>query len=111
MLGTGEDIDMTLVGVGPVFSADQLVGDDMAVVNCSYTVLKAEDGGFHVGYRISCRIRMKTSKVKDSYNYEYRDVTLNGSVICQPAKPVTLLRNGEKSLKLTISKADEKASE
>ena len=105
---TGSDIDLSLTGVGPKFSADQVVKDDTILI-CEYLVTETETG-YKVAYVVSARIKMATNVSANSTNFEYRDVSVSGNALCTAGRPLVLVRNGEKPLQLTISKEVEKAA-
>jgi hypothetical protein len=111
---TGDGIDLELTGTGPSFSADQVVGEEQSILSCEYVVAEAP-GGYRITYRIGMRVRVVTNTQKDSVNYEYRDVTINGSAVCAPGKPVAIVRNGGKPLEIVVSGegpvADQKPAE
>lgn len=102
---TGDEIDLQLTGVGPTFTADQMIGEENTVLSCQYGVSRAEKG-YRVSYNITVRVRIATNVVrgeKEMTNYEYRDVSLGGAVLCTPGVPVVILRNAKKPLELTLS--------
>ncbi|MCW1916716.1 hypothetical protein OJ996_24225 [Luteolibacter sp. GHJ8] len=99
---TGSGIDLELTGTGPSFSAQQVVGEDQSILSCDYQV-KESGGNYLVSYSIGMRIKVVTASHKETVNYEYRDVTINGSALCQPNKAVVLVRNSGKPLELLVS--------
>jgi hypothetical protein len=99
---TNSEIDLELTGTGPTFNAQQMVGKDESVLSCQYSVAQAE-GGYRVSYSIGMRVKVVTNIHKDTTNYEYRDVTINGSALCAAGKPVTIVRNGGKPLELVVT--------
>lgn len=102
---TGSLIDLQLTGVGPTFMADQMIGEEGSVLSCQYTVSKGEKG-YRVSYSIGVQLRLPTSVVhgeKEVTNYEYRSVSLSGSVLCTPGVPVVIVRNAKKPLQLTLA--------
>jgi hypothetical protein len=102
---TGSVIDLQLTGVGPTFMADQMIGEDGPVLTCQYTVTKDEKG-YRVAYSIGVQLRIATSVVqgeKSMTNYQYRDVSLSGTVLCSPGVPVVIVRNAKKPLQLTVA--------
>lgn len=99
---TGSGIDLELTGTGPSFSAQQVVGEDQSILSCDYQV-KESGENYLVGYSIGMRIKVVTASHKESVNYEYRDVTINGSVLCKANKAVVLVRNSGKPLELIVS--------
>lgn len=105
---TGSDIDLSLTGVGPKFSADQVVNDDI-VLSCEYLVSETETG-YKVSYVVSARIKVATQTGPNATSYEYRDVSISGSAICKAGRPLVLVRNGAKPLQLTISKESEQTA-
>ena len=103
---TGNEIDLELTGSGPTFTAQQIAGKEESVLRCEYRVRETE-GGYHVFYSVGTQIKVPTSVHKDSTNYEYRDVTIIGSVLCAAGKPVAIVRNGGKPLELVVSPVGE----
>lgn len=102
---TGSVIDLQLTGVGPQFMADQMIGEDGPVLTCQYTVSK-NDKGYRVSYSIGVQLRIATSVTqgeKQMTNYQYRDVSLSGTVLCTPGVPVVIVRNAKKPLQLTVA--------
>lgn len=102
---TGSEIDLSLAGIGPRFTADQVVGDD-TVLSCQYVVSETETG-YKVSYVVSTRIKIATQSGPNSTSFEYRDVSISGTVLCLADRPVVLVRNGPKPLQLTITKEAE----
>ena len=98
---SGNEIDLSLTGIGPVFSASQLVGAEQSHISCEYSVTQAGEA-FRVKYTISVRQKVATSVHKDTTNYEFISVTSQGTVLCQPGKPVVIVRNDAKPLQLTV---------
>jgi hypothetical protein len=101
---TGADIDLSLSGIGPRFTADQVVNDD-TMLTCQYVVSETENG-YRVSYSVGARIKVATN----STNFEYRDVSISGTVLCSADRPQVLVRNGSKPLQLTITKEAEQAA-
>jgi hypothetical protein len=102
---TGSTIDLQLTGVGPKFMADQMIGEEGSVLTCQYTVAK-EEKGYRVAYSIGVQLRVAVSVVqgeKGRTNYQYRDVSLSGTVLCSPGVPVVIVRNAKKPLQLTVA--------
>ena len=98
---TGADIDLSLSGIGPSFSADQVVNDD-TTLTCRYVVSETETG-YRVSYSVSARLKVATHVNQNVTNYEYRDVSISGTVLCSADRPQVLVRNGSKPLQLTIT--------
>jgi hypothetical protein len=110
---TGSAVDLQLTGTGPTFSADQMIGDEGGTLTCQYTLSK-NDKGYRVSYSIGVRVRIATAVVQgqaNMTNYEYRDVSLSGTVQCKPGVPVVIVRNAKVPLKLTVSEVPETAVE
>lgn len=102
---TGTDVDLSLCGIGPRFTADQIVNDD-TLLTCIYNVSTAGDG-YQVTYTVSARLKVATQSGPNS-SYEYRDVSISGTILCSLDHPQTLVRNGSKPLQLTITREAEK---
>lgn len=103
---TGNEIDLSLTGIGPVLSAAQLVGDELSHLTCEYSITPA-GAAYRVKYTISVRQKVPTSVSKDVTNFEYMNVTIQGTALCQPGKPVEIVRNAAKPLRLTVSPESE----
>ncbi len=102
---TGTEIDLSLSGIGPRFRADQVVNDD-TMLCCEYIVSETETG-YKVSYTVSARIRVASQGSSNNTNYEYRDVSTSGTVLCSADRPQVLVSNGSKPLQLTITKEAE----
>ncbi len=102
MTTTGNEIDLSLTGIGPTFMADQIVGNDNSMLSCEYSV-KATETGYRVSYSIGMQQRVPTSVQKEVTNYEYRSVVMRGSVLCPEGKPVVIVKNGAKPLQIAVS--------
>lgn len=101
----GSEIDLSLSGIGPKFTADQVINDDL-VLTCQYGVSETETG-YRVSYSVGARIKMVTQRSPNSTNFEYRDVIITGNVLCSDDRPVVVVRNGSKPLQLTLTKQTE----
>lgn len=99
---TGNEIDLSLTGIGPVLSAAQLVGAELSHLSCEYSVTPAGNA-YRVKYTISVRQKVATSAGKEVTNFEYMNITIQGTALCQPGKPVEIVRNDAKPLRLTVS--------
>lgn len=99
---TGADIDLSLSGIGPRFTADQIVNDD-TVLSCQYVVSETE-AGYRVSYSVSARIKVPTHTNQTTTSFEFRDVSITGTVLCHADRPKVLVQNGSKPLQLTIIK-------
>jgi hypothetical protein len=101
----GTDIDLSLSGIGPSFTADQVVNDD-TMLTCEYVVSETETG-YRVSYSVGARIKVPTQANPNTTNIEYRDIIIRGTVLCSKKKAHVLVQNGTKSLKLTVTKDSE----
>jgi len=104
---TGAEVDLSLTGIGPRFAADQMIGGD-AVLTCDYVVAQAEgEGGYLVSYSVGVRVKVAThtNASQGTTSFEFRDVTITGTVLCRLDEAVAIVRNGDKPLQLTVSKA------
>lgn len=102
---TGTDVDLSLTGIGPVFTADQVMNND-TTLTCHYSVSETETG-YRVAYSISSRIKIAVQANPDLTNYEFRDVSITGTVLCTVDRPQVLVSNGTKPLQLTITRQAE----
>lgn len=102
---TGADVDLSLSGIGPRFIADQVVNDDTLLM-CQYEVSEV-DTGYRVSYTVGARIKIPTQGNSNTTSYEYRDITVIGTILCSKDTPQVLVRNGTKSLNLTITENTE----
>jgi hypothetical protein len=100
----GDEIDLSLSGIGPSFNSDQSIDND--TLSCEYLVAETETG-YKVTYRVSKRIKIATENSAGTTKYEFMDVTLSNTVLCAEGRPLVLLLNGAKALKLTITKEAE----
>lgn len=78
------------------------------VLSFQATVRKENDAKFHVDYSLGARIGLKTSVVKrpdgtESFNIEYRDVVLRGTVMLKKGAPVTISKLNGKELKISVA--------
>lgn len=105
---TGQDIDLSLTGLGPRFNADQMIAGTDSVMSCDYVVTESEQG-FTVAYTLVVQMKVATSVNQGSTIYNYRDVSLKGTILCKPGEPVGIVKNGDKTLHLTVSQEPEKA--
>jgi uncharacterized membrane protein len=101
----GDEIDLSLSGIGPSFNADQAIDKD-TTLSCEYLVAETETG-YKVTYRVSKRIKIATENSAGTTKYEFMDVTLSNTVLCAEGRPLVLVLNGGKALKLTITKEAE----
>jgi hypothetical protein len=104
---SGEPLDLSLTGVGPVFQADVITGEEHTILSHQYAV-KPDDGGYRVEYSIGLRIRMEASQNGKVTNYEYRDVSVTGTAIVKEGEQVVISKNGARELSLTVGKASKK---
>jgi hypothetical protein len=102
---TSHEIDLSLSGNGPMFTADQVI-DDEHILSCEYVVSETETG-YKVSYTVSTRIKVATQTGPDTTKYEYMSVRISGAVLCSADRPQVLIRNGSKPLHLTITKEAE----
>lgn len=105
-------LDFELTGAGPVFATDLIAKNEdpkmpANVVSFEATVGKAKDAGFQVDYSLGARIAIKTSGFKrpdgsESYNLEFRDVVLRGTVLLRNGVPMTIIKLNGKELKIGV---------
>lgn len=103
---TGQDVDLSLTGLGPRFNADQMIAGNDTVMSCDYLVSET-DRGFMVSYTLVVQVKAATSVNQGSTIYNYRDVSLKGTVLCKAGEPVVIVKNGDKSLQLTVTQNSE----
>lgn len=104
---TGQDVDLSLTGLGPRFNADQMIAGNDSVMSCDYLVSET-DRGFMVSYTLRIRVRMGTNPGSPGPpNAEFRDLSLSGNILCKPGEPVVIVKNGDKSLQLTVTQNSE----
>ncbi len=96
---------ISLSGIGPRFNADQTIDED-TILNCEYMVSET-DKGYKVTYNISTRIKVATEISAGTTKYEYMSVRSSNTVLCAEGRTQVLVLNGDKSLKLTITKEAE----
>ena len=105
----GSDIDLSLSGIGPRFTADQVIDDD-TTLRCEFFVSQTETG-YKVSYNVGAGIKVATQTSPDTKNFEYLTVGITNTVLCSADRPQVLSRNGAKSLQLTITKEVEPAAQ
>ena len=106
-------LELELTGVGPLFSTDLAIESadpkmPPNVITFQATVRKENDARFHVDYSLGARISLKTSAVKrpdgtESFNIEYRDVVLRGTVLLKKGAQVTISKLNGKELKISVA--------
>ena len=104
---SGEPLDLSLTGIGPVFQADVVTGEEHTILSHRYSV-RPDDGGYLVEYSIGLRIRMEASQNGKMTNYEYRDVSVIGTAIVKEGERVVISKNGARELSLMVGKAGKK---
>jgi hypothetical protein len=99
-------VNLSLTGSGPKFSADQVLEDE-TILRTEY-LISTSGNGYSVEYAVAARVKVKTGAANDQRppTFEYRDVSITGNVICSLDKPIVLIRNGARSLQLTIKKEE-----
>jgi len=100
--GSGESIDLSLTGIGPIFQSDVFIGEEDTILTHSYSVTPSGDN-YLVEFSIGTRIRVTTSSNGPTKSFQYRDNTISSKVLLKPGKPVTVSNNQGKILALTIS--------
>ncbi len=103
---TGQDIDLSLTGLGPRFNADQMIAGNDSVMNCDYLVTES-DQRFLISYTLVVRIKVTSNPGPP--NIEYRDVSVGGTILCKPGEPVVIVKNGDKTLQITVTQEAEKS--
>ena len=102
----GTPLNLSLTGIGPIFQADVVTDDAFTVLTHRYSV-NPQEGGYRVEYTIGLRIRMEVPGNGLGVNYEYRDVSVVGTVIAKEGKAVVISKNGDRELSLTLAKTKE----
>jgi hypothetical protein len=111
ILPVGEQVDLSLTGVGPMFSTDSPIGKEGAVTHFEYMV-EPEGAAYRVNYSISTRIRIPIQRNGDAViSYEYRDIATNGSVLCEAGKAVGIYKGQGGGLFLSVGDAAEEKPE
>ena len=105
----GEPVDLSLTGVGPLFSTDSPIGKEGTVPRFEYMV-EPEGAAYRVTYSISTRIKV-TIQRNGAENFEFRDIRTNGSVLCQAGKAVGIYKGQDGGLFLSVGDADEEKPE
>lgn len=103
----GPPLDLSLTGIGPIFQADVVAGDKFTILSHQYSV-KPAGSGYKVEYSIGLRIRMEMAQTGNSVSYEFRDVSVTGTVMVKEGERVVISKNGDRELALTLSKASKK---
>ena len=94
-----EPLDLSLTGVGPVFQADVIAGEDRSILTHQYSV-RPNDCGYRVEYSIGLRIAMEVSRNGQA--------TVSGAAIAKEGERVVISKNGAHELALTLGKAGKK---
>ena len=87
---TGEKINLSVIGVGQDILGDCLIGPK-TILHYSYKIYR-KDNSYLVYYSIAIGSRQL-----------YQDILIKGAVICKSGKEVEIYKNGDQSLKLSIS--------
>lgn len=106
----GEQVDLSLTGVGPMFSTDSPIGKEGAVARFEY-VVEREGAAYRVNYSIFTRITVAIQRNGDTKSYETRDIRTNGSVLCQAGKAVGIYKGQDGGLFLSVGDAEEEKPE
>lgn len=104
--GQGGAVDLSLTGTGPTFLSDEFLGGDGSTVNLEI-IVKATEKGYILTYLMGTRLKIADEGEGKPQSYTYRDFVTRGSVFCLPGKAVEIVKNGEKSISLTVSEAAE----
>ena len=102
-VNAGPQLDLSLTGVGPVFQADVLTGDEHTILSHQYSV-KPQEGRYRVEYHIGLRVRFESSRNGNTTNYEYRDVSMTGTILAKEAEKVVISKDADRELSLTLKK-------
>ncbi|MEP4078122.1 hypothetical protein [Haloferula sp.] len=107
-------MNLKLTGTGPTFQTDIVTKAGEAdtpptIITFQATVL-SNSGGYSVKYSLGARIATKTSgshgpSGQSSFNFQFQDVHLSGSVQLKPNKSVTLSKLNDKELTMTVGPA------
>ena len=98
---TGAEIDLSLSGIGPSFTANQVVNDDTML---TFEYMVSETGaGYEVSYTVGAQIDDPTLPQQNTPIFKYRNIIIRGTVLCSEKKAQVLVQNGTKSLKLTVT--------
>jgi hypothetical protein len=98
----GRKVELALTGSGPRLSSQQFVGDDNQLMSCEFQ-FGEDDGGYRISYSVSVRVAVPVNQQPVvPAHIQYQDLSLNGTVVCKPDKAVEILRNGGRSLWLTV---------
>ena len=103
-LHTGANVDVSTIGVGPIFIVNTPTKSEGGGLVCQYSVTE-RDGVYSISYTVGVRVRIETSRMNGNINYEYRDYTLEGNTICEIGSSVAIFKNGEESLNLSLVKS------
>lgn len=106
----GKGIDLSMTGVGPVFSTGSPIGEDDTMVRLEYMV-QPEGAAYRVNYSISSRIKIAIKGEGDKTNFEFRDITTNGAVLCQSGKAVEIFKGQDGGLFLSVGDVVEEKPE
>jgi hypothetical protein len=107
-------MDLALTGTGPTFRTDLITRSSESDIPPTVITFEAhiDDQGksYQVEYSLGARIAVKTGAVQrqggsTSYNIEYRDIVLTGTVALTPGEPVVLSKLNGKELTLVAAPA------
>jgi hypothetical protein len=110
ILPVGEQVDLSLTGVGPMFSTDSPIGKEGAVTHFEYMV-EPEGAAYRVNFSISTRIRVAIQRNGDAVSYEFMDIATNGNVLCEAGKAVGIYKGQDGGLFLSVGDAEEEKPE
>ena len=98
-LHTGEDVDISALGVGPAFQISIPMGE-RGLLSCEYNVIERE-GVYFISYTVAAQVAVKLG----TSNYEFREHRLEGNTICELGSSVEIFKNGEEALSLSLAEA------
>ena len=106
----GEQVDLSLTGVGPMFSTDSPIGKEGAVARFEY-VVDREGAAYRVNYSIFTRVKVTIQRDGEAAGHEFRDIRTNGSVLCQAGKAVGIYKGQDGGLFISVGDAEEEKPE
>ena len=99
---SGDAIDLSLTGIGPIFQSDVFIGEEDNILTHSYSITPSGPN-YLVEFSIGTRVRVMTANNGPTKSFQYRDNSISGKVLLKPGKPVTVSNNQGKVLALTVS--------
>lgn len=106
-LPSGKVVNVSAIGVGPLFAMTVPLDDEGGILSCRYNITE-QDGKYLVSYSMGVRAKLESGGANGSGNFEYRDYTIEGKALCEVGATVSIFKNGEDILSLSVTEMPEK---